>query len=325
MGKDTIKVLLVGQPYWTNHLCTLMNRYASDMVTGDYVPIPGAKPWGLVRRLCQADLILRVGFRPGMRKLKTRVFDMFWHAFHSVNAKAVWGYYWIGSDLYATIRDYRSHTLTWFFSKIHNDHHLAGAQWFREELKEIGISGSVCLFPDELPVTGSDDLCWPRDFGVLSYVPDPSYVFYGGESLLRAARVLPHMRFDIVGGTGKWVENPLPNVRFHGWQTNLLPFFMDSTVMVRLVPHDALGGMVRKALTLARHVIYSYSIPFTRHVDWQDEEALIQTLQELYEKHVKGQLAPNLEGREYALREWNGAVLTRNLTNTLMKLVQTAS
>jgi len=69
---------------------------------------------------------------------------------------------------------------------------------------------------------------------------------------------------------------------------------------------------------MARHVIYTYRLPYTLYVPFYDGEALIDLLEELYQRHQTGELGLNLEGRAYALEVWNPQKLTEILVQTLL-------
>ncbi len=118
--------------------------------------------------------------------------------------------------------------------------------WFVDDLRETGICAVDCLFPGELPESDAESLRFTGGFRVLSYIPDKNPEFYGGHAIYQAANALPEVRFDIVGGAGNWVDKALPNMKFHGWQEDLRPFYLNAQVVARLVPHDAVGGTVRK-------------------------------------------------------------------------------
>jgi hypothetical protein len=183
------------------------------------------------------------------------------------------------------------------------------------------FSGTLSVFPDELPKIQIREWKWHDEFRVLTYIPDSSFEFYGGDSVYKAAAVLPQIPFDVVGGAGLWIKGSLPNLTFHGWQPDIDKFFLNSTVVIRLVPHDAIGSTVRKALAFSRHVIYTYPLPFVLHVEWGNNDQLVQTIMHLYEQHTRRQLKPNFEGRDYALREWDGRHLTRKFATILRSLV----
>jgi hypothetical protein len=53
-------------------------------------------------------------------------------------------------------------------------------------------------------------------------------------------------------------------------------------------------------------------------VPFHDGEALIDLLEELYQRHQSGQLGLNLEGRTYALEVWNPRKLAETLAQTLL-------
>lgn len=323
MSDSIVKILLIGSPKWVDRLSNLLNTHAASTIQAQFIAIPGKVSWKTLRAIITADLILRVGFRPGIKKLKAFLFDVWWAFYHAFSKKRRFAFYWIGSDVIATMQEFHKGKLTIFHNKTSKDRHLAGAPWFVDELREVGIEAVESVFPDGLSIASllnHEQL--PTRFSVMSYVPDKSYKSYGGEALYRAAKALPEISFDIVGGTGTWVEQPLPNLFFHGWQNDLLPFYLNASVVARIVAHDAIGGTVREALALGRHVIYTYALPYVNQVAWGNNAGLINILKELFDKHECGQLLPNQAGRKYALEEWNTAALTIKLANILLATIK---
>ena len=311
-----INILFIGQHFWADHLKKLSNIYCSDSIIAcsEAFPPKGIKSSiRLIRLFLLSDSVVRVGLRPGKNNLKGWLVDLFCLILSKLNKSSEMFYYWIGSDVLNAIKDQNSNNVSWFFrNQFEKGHHIAGADILHKELIPLGIKSKVLIFPG-VPLESSVVNDLPENFNVLSYIPDNRSDFYGGQCLYYAAQKLPNITFNIVGGVGKWIEQPLENLNFFGWQEDLSGFFKDATVVVRMVKHDAIGGTLRESMEYARHSIYSFEVPHTHHVNWGDCEKLVQVLFELESLHYQGDLKLNLDARNYALTEWNVEKLVREL------------
>jgi hypothetical protein len=298
-----IDLLILGQPYWGLHLARDLNKHAPDIRAefipqGRYLQLLARKPRS--ERLA----IMRAGYRIGATTPRGRLFDAYWALLRRAMPNAAACHYWLGTDVLNTLAEARAGTLRWSpLSASRDDLHLAAAPWLVSELKEVGLHATmahvqpVALAPREAPPL-------PADFSVLSYVPGARFAFYGGPAILEAARRLPDVRFDIVG-RGDPVPSAPPNVRWHGWVDDMAERYADATVVVRIPEHDAYGGTVVEGLFNARHVVYSYDVPFVRRVWPVTSDGLVDALGEFYAAHLEGRLSLNLAGRAYALEEFD--------------------
>ena len=309
------RVCFVGQQ-WARQVAELVNTYSNAQLYATSLVVDSPrKTLRLPRSLSHCDIWVRIGFRPGSPSLRGIIFDTIWWLLQR-NRKVLVVYYWIGTDVLQALNDARRSRLTPFFQASLSNVHLAGAPWLAEELHTIGVSASCVWLPLQLPTEDVPPL--PDVFTVGSYIPDSRFEFYGGPLIYEAARRLPFVRFLICGGSGRWVSRPLPNLHFLGWVSNMRQVYAQASVILRLVEHDGGGGTVREGLTMARHVIYTYRLPYTLYVPFYDGEALINLLEELYQRHQSGELSLNLEGRAYALEVWNPQKLTEILVQTLL-------
>lgn len=314
------RVVLIGQPYWANHLTSLISAH-SDL---DCTAVNGARLFTpkALHAVAGADVLLRIGFRPAATTLRGLLFDAQWDLMRSLNPRVKAAFYWIGTDVLHTLEDMHAGRLLaprWERAKM--DAHFVGAPWFVEELKEAGLSSKCFLFPGVFPDPPAA-LDLPAALSVLTYIPDNRYVFYGGEMIARAAEALPNVPFEVLGGKGHWLGRDLPNLRFHGWQADVRPFLAKTSVLLRLVPHDAVGGTVREALSAARHVIYTLPLPHTRQVAFGDAEGLVEVLAELKASSDEGSLRPNIEGQEYALRVFDSGQNVNALVEGIRKVAE---
>jgi hypothetical protein len=214
--------------------------------------------------------------------------------------------YWIGSDVQKVLlqvtdgkrpRDY--------VRTLNRSHNITGVDRLTDELSSIGVDATTVPFPFclfDIPVVPPP---MPATMTVLSYVPDSRREFYGLPSLLDAGKALPDVQFSIMGGDGIGVCNVPPNVRFFGFLDDPAPLYAKSSVVVRLVEHDGAGASVAEGLLFARPIIYSYPTPHVTHVPYGDSAALIEALSDLRQQHLTGGIPLNLEGRRWALIEFD--------------------
>jgi hypothetical protein len=311
-----IRVCVVGQQLWAKRLEDTLRRYTPGPVQ---VLTLAAKNL-LSPEFRHADILMRIGFRPGARTPLGVGFDAFWSALRTAAPRAAALHYWIGSDVWRTVQDCGAGRLRRGpFSAALRDHHLADAPWLAEELATIGIAARVLAIPaPNLRAQSLPPL--PETFRVLTYIPDYRFRFYGGEALYEAAHCLPHIPFEVVGGWGRWAKPPLSNLRFHGWVSEMEPFYRNCPLLVRMVEHDSIGVTVKEALSFGRHVIYSYPLPHTEQVSFADDRQLTKSILDLELRHRKGLLKPNVNGWEYALREFDESRDARALTSILLEI-----
>ena len=284
---------------------------AEDM-RASFVP-QVAYPRLLARPSADPVLLMRVGFRVGATTTRGRLFDIYWSLLRRTRPRAVACHYWLGSDVLGTSEEARAGTLRWAALRgARDDLHLADAPWLVAELEAVGIHALNAHVP--VPHgTPSSPPPLPAEFSVLTYLAASRFEFYGGETVLEAARRLPHVRFDVVGATGAPGGQSPPNVRWHGWVSDMPRYYAGSTVVVRIPRHDGLGETVVEGLLNARHVIYTYELPCVRTVRPVTPEALVAELATLRDDHVAGRLMANLDGRAYALDAFDEARLAREL------------
>jgi hypothetical protein len=309
-----IRVALCGQPHWTRSLINLLTQYTPDRVAafsaGPLLSL-AARP----RRIGGPDVVLRVGFRPGAPTIRGRGFDALWRAARAANPLARAVFYWIGSDVSSTLRDATDGRLEpGPFLDARSAHHIAGAPWLASELEQVGVIARSVLFPAALPaIAGPAPL--PENFRVLTYLPAGRAADYGGDEIVAAARSLPNVRFVVVGGHD--LAGGAPNLDTLGWIGSMDEQYALSCAVLRLARHDALGATVREALVHARHVIYTYNLPHVTHVPFGDGVALTSALSDLAQRHGRGQLGLNSEGRTYALEAFDPRELSVQLVAAL--------
>jgi hypothetical protein len=293
-----IRIVLLGLPFWSRRLAAILNRRPREL-GAEFLP-PGAlgTPAGL-RAVRAADVLMRIGYRPGAPTWRGRAFDALWAVLRSLNPRAGAVHYWQGTDVLNSLADARAGRLRpGPMAKARRDRHWTVAPWLVDELAEVGLESRFIAFPVSVDGLVPPERL-PAPFTVLTYIPDPRWEFYDGPAILQAARDLPELRFEVIGGRGLRAGQPPPNLTFFGWQDDVRPFLERATVAVRLVGHDGVAQSVREALLAGRHVIYSQSLPWVTVVPFQNPALLEQALGDLHRRFVAGELPPNLAGHRY--------------------------
>lgn len=319
-----IRVFLYGDD-WVGHLAALLNERSQGQFVAEACEYPAISPLRIFRAAWRADVLMRVGVRPGAPGKRLFLLDLFWLILVLLSPRKHLIFYWIGTDVLDAVKQpevtqsLRSITLLRLAS------HFSNAPWLKEELAAIGIESRMVLFPvGKVSPPAIAEIKWSAPFLVLSYVPDQRHRFYGGDTLLAVARRLPGIQFKIVGGSGSWASEIPGNVEFLGFVDHMDVLLNSAHVVVRQVEHDAIGGTVREGLFYARHVLYSYKLPHTSFVAWGDEEGLHAELVTQHERYLAGQWAPNWEGRRYAVSHWSPEALLGTFMGALRAEVTSA-
>lgn len=316
-----MKVLVFGQQRWGGFLARQMNRYGTSWgVSAEYRNIAAPKfqvPW--VSTVRKAEVIVRVGYPVGAPTVRGRAFDLFWDMLHAVNPSALYLHYWIGTDVQSVTRYHAGGRLrTGVFEKYRGEMHATLTARLADELLQLSVEAAELPFDGlDLPPIDERQLALPRQFTVLTYIPDERWSFYGGEQLVRAARQLPRVRFLVTAGRGNWLRDRPANITFLGWRNDMEDLYAASSVVLRLVEHDALGSTVVEGLAMARYVIYNYPVPFTETVGFDDIEGIVHAVGRLVELHDAGLLRLNVEGRHWALAAYDEERLIARLCESL--------
>jgi Glycosyl transferases group 1 len=278
-----LKIVLIGQSHWARDVAAGVNEFTDAQVT--VVPMDTARDVpGLLRLrdLRGADVLVRVGFRPGADTPRGRTFDAALSAVR-VGARGRAAYFWIGTDVAnALSQAARGDDMRRFRRLTADATHVADSYQLRDELRGLGIDAAVAWMPPRHVNRGPALPAFPDRFTVLSYVPDLRHDFYGGPVLLEVARRLPDVRFRITSGEGGWASSDAPeNVTFLGRVPDVAPLFAESSCLVRTVEHDGLSGMVLEALSYGRQVVYSARLPHTVYARFGDADALETALRGL--------------------------------------------
>jgi len=122
--------------------------------------------------------------------------------------------------------------------------HVACSASLAGELHRLGIPATelrlVVAEPPSKPVP------LPERFSVLAYCPGNAERLYGVDLVLEAARLLPNVHFDIIGGCRE--ASRIDNVTYHGWVEDIVPAIDAATVILRPTRHDGMPLMVLESL-----------------------------------------------------------------------------
>ncbi len=248
-------VILFGVKHWCDYLAVALN---SPDIQVEFVAFSLRH---IVRLRSRRVICVRVGYRPGARTPRGRLFDLFWiAATRPANRRT----YWIGTDVARAVAAAPDATP----SSIRRDNIIAGASacgapWFVDELKAIGISAHYLRFPYFLGETG-DWAPWPSEFVISTYVPGNQPDFYGAQMVAAVASELPGATFFVYGGGAVPAR---PNIAELGWVDDLPEQLLRCVVHLRLTEHDAIAGTVREALSVGRYVVFGYDVPGAIKVD----------------------------------------------------------
>lgn len=308
--RQPARTLFLGlDTFWPEVLAEgLGSRYPGEFDCATFLQGAGlASLPGFIAGLRRADIVVRVGatFR------WDSTLDRMLLALPRCPFGATVVIYWTGTDVLMLTRSISEGTLPEdALARLAGVQHIAGAEHLTRELAAAGVTAITVPFPGMAlsPPESAPEL--PSRFRVLTYLPagsGPRFAFYGGPSILAAARALPDVEFAVMGAS----EIPLsgqtlpPNVTMLGRVDDPSYEYAKSTVVARMVEHDAIGGTVCEGLMYGRHVIYTYDVPHTTRIAFGDDQGLTDAIAQLHQRHTAGTLELNRAGFEYAAVEFD--------------------
>jgi hypothetical protein len=215
---------------------------------------------------------------------------------------------WAGSD----VLDAASDPGQFEIIKEDENINITDGPWLVEELRQLGVDATY------VPVTAIEappaPAPLPRDFRVVTYLPEPRRAFYGEKLVYGVAREFPQIPFLVVGKGHANAAAP-PNVRFLGHVHNMPQILDQATVLLRLPEHDGKSMLVLETLARARHVIWTYDFPSVHRATTMSEA--IDQMRGLYDAHRSGMLQPNYQGYEYVRERFSRAMIAANFENAL--------
>ncbi len=319
---EPVRIVFVGQRDWCDLLADTLGRLEDPRfsLTGFEIDRPGQafSPPKLMA-LARADVLMRVGFRPGASTRLGRAFEAFWGLLRLVNPRARVVFYWIGTDVSLAAAQVAGGGPTRAMYRLaRGASHYAVTDDLVGELAAIGVEAKTvaipwtrATFPDIAPPL-------PSDFTVLTYIPDGRSDFYGGPEILAAAAALPGARFRIMGGSGGWAPDAPANVEFLGWVADPAGLLADSSLILRLTEHDGQGAFAIEGLLYGRPVVYSRALPHCDFVAAHDEAALVSVLTRYLALHERDELELNLDGMAWARENYLPEVCARRMADALL-------
>lgn len=291
-----MRITIVGEGQWPDRLQRALEAIAQER--GDGVSVRVLRPRQLFRevgRADTADVILRVGLRPGATTKRGLAFDVVWALgrLHRCWRREV--YYWIGTDVLDSVTKSSAWTRRQLASSARRACHVAAAPWLQEELHMLHIDARLAFFPLDDDVPRIERLPPGKQLRLLTYIPENRWEFYGGPTFVAAARALgSRLLVTIAGRSAEPAGVDAPsNVVFVGWSDQFTRLINESHALARLVQHDALGATVVDALRRRRHVIYTYELPGTIRVPFGDVPEFIHRTSELCAALENGSLHHN--------------------------------
>lgn len=301
-----IRVTIVGfEPFWMAVLVDALTKRYSDEIECDWLLWPSTFAERL--RFLRAALTSRVIVRLGMPFEFDSETNRLWLVLLRLVPRLRGVNYWMGSDV-VLYRQWLAdgHSGARERLAIARMRHFAGSSELAGELAEMGIPACTVVLPSPEREVPEVPPAFPDCFRVLAYIPDSRFEFYGGTELLAAARAMPDVEFDVMGGSGEGVVDVPGNVRYVGRVDAVGEFYERGVVLVRTVGHDSVpSGVVEEALLSGRHVVYSCRWPHTEYVPLGDTGALIEVLSRLSRDFSAGMLPMNLEGRAFTIEDWD--------------------
>ena len=141
-----MRVAVFGQPFWAKRLSENLILYGNGSVQSAAVCLPRLTRRNIVD-IKSADVLIRVGYRPGAATLRGVAFDVFWSVIRAINRRARVFFFWIGTDVLDAMRDFKAKRGLGRLERAKRHNHIAGAPWLTEELAEIGIKARTTYFP----------------------------------------------------------------------------------------------------------------------------------------------------------------------------------
>jgi glycosyltransferase involved in cell wall biosynthesis len=142
--------------------------------------------------------------------------------------------------------------------------------------------------------------------------------------LLEAARWLPTVRFEVMGGIGLWAVEAPPNVIFLGWVSDPSELYARSSCVLQIAPHDSSSGTAIEGLLFGRPVICTQELSHAQRVDGTTD-AVVAAIQRLLSRHEQGLLAPDEETAAWAHQEFDHLRLFADLASCLRLLAESDS
>jgi len=274
-----IRVLLLGYPYFVNRLAELGRG-------SEYIfEIAPRNRWKFWWALSRVDLVYQIGGDLRPNRLYQRIFKL--------KKKLIM--HWVGSDI-LEMQTWQAAGNSFALDLLSEAVHWAEVSWTAKELGELGVNPKIIpLTPTSFP---SELKELPKEFVVLTYLPEGKEEFYGVTQIFKLASAFPQVIFLAAATpTAKQAEIAWPaNVIPIGWVDRMSELYSEVVLLIRLTKHDGLSFMVLEALAQGRYVFWSY--PLDGVVQIIDDEMLLINFNKLYQDFLEKKLTYNQIGYE---------------------------
>lgn len=214
-------------------------KNVAKMLGADYLPNPSFKPH-------KYEMIYIIGFFGA-------VDEALW------NTRALRVLHWIGSDIMAVktaAPNIQKETLNWIDNNI--DVNLCEMEATQKELAELGIRARVVPFP---PRIISEPMPLPEKFTIAVYDPYQNKGFYFPDFIKGLAKKTKDIKWEFFGDPTLFGEKD--NIHHNGVtdENETKELIKNSSMILRLTPHDGLPLSVVEWIMAGRNAITSVDMP----------------------------------------------------------------
>lgn len=216
-------------------------------------------------------------------------------------------FHWVGSDVEKAKIAHSKNLMN--LKYLTYPKHLTDTPWFVDDLNRIGINA---VFAPLKAIQIQSIKEFPSEFSVLTYIQKGNEDFYGMKSIVKAAKELPNIQFNILA-LDKYNEKIPENIKLLGWQKDVKQFINNNVVSIRIPKTDGLSFFVLESLSLQRHVIYSKKFESCLNVN--NDIQLIETLQNLKQQFDMKKLELNIAGSQFVVKNFDRQVVLSTIYN----------
>jgi len=210
--------------------------------------------------------------------------------------------HWIGTDVFEILND---ENLKKKFNLINKfiDINVAVTENLIFELKTLGIDSKL------MPVVSNLDsinvVPFSKNFSVFTYIPENRLEFYNYDVILELIKNNPDIKFFVIANSGKGLHK-YDNVEYVKWCDDVIKYYYQSTVILRIPKHDGLSLTVLEALSCGRQVIWNFPFPYC-HYSPPDFNSIQNILDELKKNPLL-----NVEGSRYVKEKFSLSKIVKN-------------
>lgn len=299
-----LKVLLIGLPHFTRLTAQLLSEHSEG--SNQFIAIDTSTRKGKRRFLLElptADTVFRHwGTLTSSQALSV-----------SIRLRKRVIQFWAGTDVLDVKEELKAEAPS--RSLLEKCVHLCESPWTRDELAAMGVDAQLVPLAQIGSAVRDASIRDPDEFSVLGYVGQGRPDFFRLTELIRLAAAFPDVRFRVTGIDSAEARLPA-NLELLGWVDDMTSLYQHCVAFIRLPLHDGYSFSVREALAWGKYVISSYPYPHSlQATDYSSLEAHVRGLKTRFEH---GELRVNWPGRDYVLREFDGARVCSQLMESLV-------